>query len=106
MGVIGLGCLQNACITQAFGIYCMPRFSSHGSVNLIRLFAPDCQLICGSEYLLSCRFAIFCNDCIKLKRPSYGRHLGKTGCPPADSDGEADSAAAHGHDDGMIMSTG
>ena len=45
----------------------------------------------------------FCNDCIKLKQPSYGRHLSENGCPLADSDGEAesaDSAAAGRHDDG------
>lgn len=45
----------------------------------------------------------FCNDCIKLKRPSYGRHLSKDGRPLADSDGEAesaDSAAAGSHDNG------
>ena len=36
---------------------------------------------------------------MKLKRPSYGEHLSENGCPLADSDGEAESAAADGHDD-------
>lgn len=40
----------------------------------------------------------YCNDCIKLKRPSYGRQSSENSCPLADSNGEAE--AADSHDDG------
>lgn len=42
----------------------------------------------------------YCNDCIKLRRPSYGLHLDANGCPVAGSDGDAESADKNEDSDG------
>lgn len=77
-------------------------FSSHGCANFIRLLLPIASSSISSSCLAD-QPDFFCNDCIKLKRPSYGRRLSKNGCPVPYSDGEAgsaDSAAAGSHDEG------
>lgn len=41
----------------------------------------------------------YCNDCIKLKRPSYGRQLDHDGNPVVDSDAESDDAEEDDEED-------
>lgn len=63
------------------------------STLISKLQTPNCQLICGSCVADPLNF--YCNDCIKLKRPSYGRQSSENSCPLADSNGEAEAADSH-----------